>query len=144
MLCSEVKLQGSYFQLALFGEWTDPIQTDFEMSEIKQAIEKLSSVGNVTVWFPNAGNDKIETACNATLNSTAGGFFVRFDTEFGDLPLMQARGPIKQKVRVYEVQRGVNVSVVLQESLKSAQACLFFSESFRMQWYESWILHGRR
>lgn len=111
VVCSARNVRGSYFRLSLFGEVSDAIYTDFIASEIKSVLEKMSSVGNVTIWFPQAASDNIVTACNATLNSTFGGFYVRFDTEFGDLPLMEAAGPVAQNVDVFESQPGVNVRI---------------------------------
>lgn len=108
--CLESKTAAFYFQLKIFDELSDPIYAYYGAHEIKQAIETMASIGNVTVWFPYFSVDGINTACNETLNSTLGGFYVRFDTEFGNIPQMQPSGPLQKQVTVHEVQVGVNVS----------------------------------
>jgi hypothetical protein len=86
-----------------------PINDDANADEIKTAIEYAPSIGNVTIFFPNYDYDNIATACNTTVNQTAGGFLVRFDTENGDLDLMTAVVN-KNAITISEYQSGINVS----------------------------------
>jgi hypothetical protein len=55
-------------------------------SQIKDAIEWMPSIGNISVEFRNSHLDSITTACNPAVNAAKGGFFVTFLTDFGDLP----------------------------------------------------------
>jgi hypothetical protein len=97
------------FRLSLFGESSSPIYSYYRAFQIKSAIESMSSVGNISVWFPNEGLDSISTACSLSMNLTHGGFLVQFKTEFGDLPLMDVI-PNIPLVSVTELQAGKNVS----------------------------------
>jgi hypothetical protein len=97
------------FQLSLFGDLTKPIFSTYSAFEIKSAIEFASAIGNVSVWFPNYVHDSLAAACNTTVNSSAG-FLVRFDTEFGDLPMLDVVQN-EQYVTVSQHQKGVNVSI---------------------------------
>lgn len=100
------------FQLSLFGEITPHIYSTYSSFQIKSAIEAISSIGNVSVWFPNYFIDNLAAACNDSFsNATHSGFLVRFDTEFGDLPLMKVVTNIDH-VTVSEFQNGVNVSMI--------------------------------
>lgn len=41
------------------------------------------------MYFHNWGDfDTVKTACDVTANTTHGGFYVQFNTEYGDLPMM--------------------------------------------------------
>ena len=84
---------------AIFGNMTT--------ASIKKAIEFSKSIGNVTVTFPT-GSPAV-TACSA-LHSQSGGFHVSFDTEFGDLPMMQVRST-STSVNVYEHRKGTTLNL---------------------------------
>ena len=76
--------------------------------DIRAAIEWPANIGNVTVSFPNFENDNISTACHTHVNGSAGGFVVRFDTEFGDLPIFETDPELN--ITVTEVLKGNSVS----------------------------------
>ena len=80
-----------FFYLDIFGERSQRIYTRYTSKQIARAIDSNKNMGNVTVFFLNY--DLVKTACNASSNSTHGGFYVQFDTEFGDVPMMTAYVP---------------------------------------------------
>lgn len=97
--------EAQYFVLEIFGEPSSKIYTNFTAAEIKAALEYPAVVGNLTVWFPQLLSDNISTACDWRVNSTHGGFFVRFDTEFGDLDLYTDRMGVAN-LTIIEYQKG--------------------------------------
>jgi hypothetical protein len=81
---------GAPFVLNLYGAGDSlPISPDFTAAQIKEAIEYMPAIGNVSIHF--TVDNGISTACSTAYNETWGGFFVTFLTELGDLPLMTAR-----------------------------------------------------
>jgi hypothetical protein len=108
VVCSADSENTSFsFRLSLYGENSPPVYSYYGSLQIKSAIESMSSVGNISVWFPNEGLDSISTACSLTMNLTHGGFLIQFETEFGNLPLLDANVPL---VTITELQEGTNVS----------------------------------
>ena len=78
---------------------------------IRAALEHNPHIGNLTVSFPNFDDDGLNMACNTATNATHGGFLVRFDTEWGDLPLLDSL--YDDDVTVLEVVAGNSVSCFL-------------------------------
>lgn len=95
--------------LSFMGQDTLPIFVNYSAHQIRAAIEYHPYIGNVTVAFPNFAADGVDTACHSHVNATYGGFTVRFDTEFGDLPLFQSSTAVN--ITVLEEQKGNSVSV---------------------------------
>lgn len=61
-----------------------PIASNATAAEIEEAISYLPSIGNVSVYFPEAAYlDGIGSACSRFYNSSFGGFVVKFETEAG-------------------------------------------------------------
>ena len=58
--------------------------------------------------FPHAEWDMIGRACNPSVHYDNGGFYITFNHDFGDLPLL---GTDVSAVEVYEVQRGTKLSL---------------------------------
>jgi hypothetical protein len=99
------------FTLNVLGKVSQPIFTNYQPSQIAEAIEFPASVGNVTVWFPNFGDDSILSACHDAVNNTFGGFLVRFDTEQGDISTMTiAGGDLDLFVNISEVTKGTSIN----------------------------------
>lgn len=125
------------FQLSLFGEITPHIFSTYSSFQIKSAIETISSVGNVSVWFPNYFHDNLAAACNETYsNSSHAGFLVRFETEFGDLPLMTVVTNTDH-VTVSEFQNGISVSELSQLTELILRLLI---DQFCLQWKSKRIL----
>jgi hypothetical protein len=99
-----------YMVFAYMGALTGRIYVDYGVHEIRAAIEENPFIGNDTVWFPRYENDTIATACAATVNVAAGGFNVRFETEFGDLPLLDSL--YDNAITITEETAGTSVSAV--------------------------------
>jgi len=95
--------------LSYMGINTLPIFVNYSSYQIRAAIEYHPYIGNVTVAFPNYAVDGISTACHSHANESYGGFTVKFETEFGDLPLLQSSTAVN--VTVTEVQKGNSVSL---------------------------------
>lgn len=112
VVCDREGNSSTYFVLRLpFGdELSLPIYYTDGADEIKSAIEYAAGVGNVSVWFPLADTDYITTACNSSMNVTNGGFMVSFDTEYGDLDLMEIV-MTTENITVSEYQSGYSVSL---------------------------------
>jgi hypothetical protein len=67
------------FRLVLKNLWrTEAITGDMTSAEIKEIIEWIPAIGNVSVEFRNSETDGVTTACNTTLNGTHGGFYFTF------------------------------------------------------------------
>ena len=98
-----------FFRLTLFGQRSLPIYTNYHAAQIKAAIEYPALIGNVSVWFPNYASDNISTACSTSVNQSHGGFFLRFETNLGDIPLM-GYWTNGHDISVKESTKGVNVS----------------------------------
>lgn len=79
----------TYFQLSFYGLKTQIIYGYMQAAGIKAAIEWPPTIGNVTITFPRLATDGIKTACSPSVNAASGGFVVTFDTDLGDLPLLQ-------------------------------------------------------
>ena len=104
---------GNNFTLGIFGQLSLPIAGSAGAADIQAAIEYPTSVGNVSVTFPNAHYDGIATACSTRTNTTGGGFLVTFLTEYGDLPTMaSSRHRHNFTITVTEAQKGTNVRAV--------------------------------
>lgn len=98
-----------YMVFEFMGALTQRVYVNYGQHEIKAALEYNPYIGNVSVYFPNWSNDFISTACWPDLNADLGGFIVQFDTEFGDLPLLNSL--YDQDVVIKEVQAGNSVSL---------------------------------
>jgi len=100
------------FSLDFYGASTALIYPSYKAKAIKAAIEYASTIGNVTITFPNFKYDNISTACHPHMNNT--GFYVTFDTEGGALPLM-AKTPgdnaTSSAINVYEVTKGNSLNL---------------------------------
>jgi len=97
----------NYFQLVLFKQTSAKIYGFFNAYQIKDAIEIMPGIGNVSIGFPNDGTDMIVTACNSSSNIVYGGFLVRFETQIGDLPLFSVlKGNVS--VKISEFNKGVS------------------------------------
>lgn len=96
--------------LRFMGVNTLPIYVNYTSLQIRRAIEYHPYIGNVSVSFPNFAYDGVNTACHTHVNETYGGFTVKFETEFGDLPLLQSGTSVN--ITVIEVQKGNSVSVI--------------------------------
>lgn len=105
-----------FFVLQFYGFNTKPIHTYFSTDAIKAAIEFAPTIGNVSIFFPDYVHDNISTACSQHFNHSYGGFLVRFDTEGGDLPLLEVQGSavvLSNNVTVSEHVKGTSVSHVV-------------------------------
>ena len=119
-----------YMIFEFMGKLTGRVYTNDTRYAIKAAIEEHPYIGNVTVSFPLYDDDNVRTACWTNVNETHGGFSVQFDTEFGDLPLLNSLYDLN--VLVEEVQAGESVSVLfivyfLYFTVLSSFICIFFS-----------------
>lgn len=75
------------FTLTLNDLWTSrTITGDMTSNEIKEAIEWIPIIGNISIEFRNSDDDNILTACNPTLNTTHGGFYITFLDNLGNIP----------------------------------------------------------
>jgi hypothetical protein len=106
--------QSDHFVLSFLGRNTAPIFAHYEAAAIRSAIEWHPYIGNVTISFPNYDDDAVITACHRNVNETHGGFTVRFDSEFGDLPLLTVA--TSGNVTVTEVVKGNSVSTILNRT----------------------------
>lgn len=104
-----------FIELSFMGVPTLPIYVNDSAAQIRATLEYHPYIGNVTVTFPNAAVDGINSACHTHIDEINGGFTVKFETEFGDLPLMQSATSVN--ITVTEVQKGNSVSVLLLLSL---------------------------
>lgn len=73
------------FTLSFYDHNTATITGEMGPSEIKAAIEWAPTIGNVSISFLDG---TLQTACSR-FNSAFDGFVVRFDTELGNIPLLQ-------------------------------------------------------
>eukprot|EP01036_Dinobryon_divergens_P033000 gene33000-42696_t len=99
-----------YFKLQMYGGMSQRIYNHYNAAQIKFAIEYMAVIGNVTVTFPNMVFDNVSTACSSDVNKTTGGFLVQFDTEFGDLPMLQ-NTMSTLNVTISEFQKGNNTNL---------------------------------
>ena len=113
MVCglSEEVDPSDFIELSFMGISTLPIYVNDSAAQIRTALEFHPYIGNVTVTFPNFAVDGINSACHTHIDGDNGGFTVRFETEFGDLPLMQS--PTSVNITVTEVQKGNSVSYIV-------------------------------
>lgn len=104
---------GDFFYLKYLNLQSDKIYSYYHKNEIELAISSIDHLGNITVIFPNKDYDSIVTACDASVDLNDGGFLVQFDTELGDLPLLQIILPEylqSNDISILEYQNGYNVS----------------------------------
>jgi hypothetical protein len=94
------------FTFDFFGHTSGVISSNMSASEVKAALEYTSTIGNVTVYLPNAPNDRITSICSDYLDYDSGGLYVMFTTELGDVPLLASSD---DDVLVYEEQKGTKV-----------------------------------
>lgn len=104
-----------YFTLRFLGSYSLPIYAYYASEEIKQAIEYSPYIGNVTIVFPHYSTDNISTACHTNVNEAYGGFLVIFDTEFGNLPLLEPSTYVNITVSKY--RSGNSVSRVIHSTV---------------------------
>ena len=100
------------FYLTMYGQSSAAIYGSYTASQIKEAIEASSAIGNVTVTFPDYASDNITVACNASISMD--GFLVQFDDLQGDLPLASVRAAhpdLLRDVSVYEYQKGTKLNL---------------------------------
>jgi len=76
-----------YFTLTFINETSERIYSYYNLSRIQLAIESMKNVDSVTVYFANTSIYSF-TACSSSFTYSTGGFYVQFNTELGDLPLM--------------------------------------------------------
>ena len=101
--------QWEYFHLKFKGQITDKIYGHYNLSLIKDTIEELSTVGNISVSFHNVSiADHLGGACNSSSMHSSAGFLVHFEHDYGDLPLMEADVP---SVSIEEYQKGTRLSL---------------------------------
>lgn len=84
--CTGDNSPNSSFTLSFYGHETTLITGDMGAAAIKAAIEWPPTVGNVTISFLNGLSNS--TACHSSYDENQG-FVVRFDTELGNIPLLQ-------------------------------------------------------
>lgn len=107
IVCTAAAASIDTFYLTLYGQISGAIYASYTASQIKDAIEKMKSVGNVTISFPHSYDDAIVTACSVAHDTSDGGFLVQFDTELGDVPLVTASSSaILSSVAVAEYVKG--------------------------------------
>jgi len=95
------------FTLALFGQHSGVINKNDNAIAIRKALEQMSVVKNVTVFFPNAAYDHIGRACAHEVSYGDGGFVVGFITTMGDLPMLTTS---HHDVEVVEYRKGTSRS----------------------------------
>jgi hypothetical protein len=104
------------------GALTDRVYVNYGQAQIKAAIEANPYIGNVSVYFPNYSNDSVTSACWPAVDADWGGFTVQFDTEFGDLPMLDSL--YDTDVVVKEMKKGQNVSKRVVLVLVATGLCL--------------------
>ena len=106
VVCPMTKTES--FALSFRGQITKPIYGDFSAFEIKNALEELSTLGNISITFPYAYHDNIGKACSPSVHFDNGGFLVSFLTDFGEVPILSAD---KSSVEITRLQKGTKVSL---------------------------------
>jgi hypothetical protein len=111
-----------YMVFEFLGALTDRVYVNYGQAQIKAAIEANPYIGNVSVYFPNYSNDSVTSACWPAVDADWGGFTVQFDTEFGDLPMLDSL--YDTDVVVKEMKKGQNVSKRVVLVLVATGLCL--------------------
>jgi hypothetical protein len=89
VLCIGTSTSATTFSLIYRDLWTSLTLTGGMTSdEIKEALEWIPALGNVTIEFQNSDVDGVTTACAPSLNLTYGGFYVTFLEDLGDVPTL--------------------------------------------------------
>jgi hypothetical protein len=84
ILCIGSSSTSSSFTLIFKDIWVSQVITgDMSQQEIKEAIEWIPALGNISVEFRNEENDNLTTACNTAPNATHGGFYLTFLDDLG-------------------------------------------------------------
>ena len=103
-------LSSGSWTLSFFGQTSLSIAYDANAADIKQAIEHMNTVGNVTVTIEHSS----ATACNAAQVSGGGnplagiGVKLQWDTEGGNLPLSTITSSTGSSVSIETVQDGTS------------------------------------
>jgi hypothetical protein len=99
----------TYFQLSFYGLKTQIIYGYMQAASIKAALEWPATIGNVSITFPRLGVDGIKTACSPSVDASSGGFVVTFDTDLGDLPLLNKVSTDATSLSVTQLRQGTLV-----------------------------------
>lgn len=86
------------------------ITGDMTSDEIKDAIEWIPVIGNITVEFRNSHDDSVTTACHTTINATYGGFYITFLDNLSDLPVLTTT---TSGITIHTVTDGSIVSIII-------------------------------
>lgn len=113
VLCSKSNSTNTsdFMVFSFLGAFTDRVYVNYGQSQIKAALEANPYIGNVSVYFPNYRADLVTSACWPGVDADNGGFTVQFDTEYGDLPLLDSLYDTDVVVKEDQPGRSVSPSV---------------------------------